>query len=158
MQDKQSVLTATLDPIAKLKDYLHQLVHAVEVISALERVRLQLPQIQRLVVYVRKDSTVQLVLHSQEIAHLAHIAVLHNCQQFLVNVQLATIANQRRLNSCQLISILMEEQSATQVITAHLVLQYKSLVQLEHIILLKENLQLLIAYNAQLGHTVKAVA
>jgi hypothetical protein len=52
----------------------------------------------------------------------------------------------------------MEEQSATQVITVHSVLQYKSLVQRELIILLKENLLWVIVWHAQPAHTVKAAA
>lgn len=78
MQDKLFALTVTQGPIAKQKDCLHRLDFAVEDISVLERVLQQLQQTLRLEEYVQRDSTVLLVQHSLEIAHLAHIVVQHS--------------------------------------------------------------------------------
>ena len=72
------MLTVTQGPIAKQKDWINRLVCATEDISALERVLHQLQQTLRLEEYVQRDSTVLLVLHSLEIAHLVHIVVQHS--------------------------------------------------------------------------------
>lgn len=68
------MLTVIQGPIAKQKDWINRLVCATEDISALERVLQQLQMEE----YVQRDSTVLLVLHSLEIAHLVHIVVQHS--------------------------------------------------------------------------------
>jgi hypothetical protein len=78
MLSKLSALTVTQAHIAKQKDCLHRQVFAMEDISALERVPLLVLQILRLEESVPGDSTVLLVLHSQEIVLLVHSVVPHS--------------------------------------------------------------------------------
>jgi hypothetical protein len=78
MLSKLSALTVTQAHIAKQKDCLRQQVFVMEDISVLERVPLLVLQILRLEESVPGDSTVLLVLHSQEIVLLVHFVVPHS--------------------------------------------------------------------------------
>lgn len=78
MLSKQSALTVTQALIVKQKDCLRRQVLVMEDISVLERVTQLVLQILKLEESAKGDSTVLLVLHLQEIAHLVHFVAPHS--------------------------------------------------------------------------------